>query len=340
MNYVFSAGYKSLLFALYLKNILGKEIIIVTYSTDVEKYCKAEKLNYIFINQFRPRITSIFKLKAFKKILDDVIKKIDMNKEDIYIMTGIAIGYEQFYLAKEISKKGDVYNRMLMRELRIYKTSGLKQIFIRGILYKYIIKIVLGLDIMFYESNKDPRVGIDNDFMEKYNIRDYAPSLNTEEMVFEAVKKSKSNYKEYDNLIIDQGTLVNIIKPDSIKKLYKNLFELPLEFAFKKHPKSVTQITQSELSFYKTFKCCGELPNYIPVELFYNNIKKNVLSIFSASLITAAKLEHLKTISLLELVDWRHESYKKEWINHLKEESENKILFPKTFEELKELLLN
>jgi hypothetical protein len=47
MNYVFYLGYKTLLFALYLKNILNKEIVVVTYSTDVVEFCKAEKVDYI-----------------------------------------------------------------------------------------------------------------------------------------------------------------------------------------------------------------------------------------------------------------------------------------------------
>ena len=47
MNYILGGAYKTLLFALYLKNILGEEITIVTYSNIIIKYCKAEKINYI-----------------------------------------------------------------------------------------------------------------------------------------------------------------------------------------------------------------------------------------------------------------------------------------------------
>ena len=340
MYYVFAAGYKSLLFALYIKNVSCKEIVIITYSTNIVKYCEAENIKYILIDQFPPRISSIFKLFAFKRKLDEIIKKIDLGKEDAYIILGMATGYGRFYLAKELSKKGNVYHRRIVRELKKFKPSWSKPIFIKGILYKIIMKLIFDLNIMYYETNKDPRMGVDNDFLKKYNIRDYAPDLHTEEIILEAVKKSKINYRDYDNLIVDDGLSSNILKTDSLQKLYKNLFEMPIEFAFKKHPKPLEQMEQVELSFYEPFKHCDELPMYIPVELFFNNIKKNVLSVFSASLIIASKLEHIKTISLLELVDWHHETYKKEWRSHLIEKSNNKILFPKSFEELEEILLS
>ena len=341
MNYVFCGGYKTLLFALYLKNVLNKEIVVVTYGTDVVEFCKTEKLDYIQIKQFRPRITSVFKLLTFKRKLDDAIKKIDMHKEDVFFVTGKVTSYEVFYLAKELSRKGKVYFVHTMRELKIFKHPWYKP-FIRGILYKYIIKIVLGLDVMYYESNKDPRIGFDNNFMKKYNIKEYTPDLEFEELIFEAVKKTKIKYKSYDNLIVDSGIVDEIIVADSEKKLYNNLFELPLEFAIKKCPQSKKYTAEREMAdqaYYALFKKCEELPRHIPVEFFFNNIKRNVISMFSTSLITASKFDHLNAISLLELVDWYHKSYKKEFKDHLIEESKNKIIFPTSFEELKEILL-
>lgn len=343
MNYVFCVGYKQLFFALYLKNVLEKEIVIVTHSTDVIKFCKSEKITYIQIKQHSPRITSLFKLFALKKALDEVIKKVDMHREDTFFMTGKVVGYELFYLAKELSKKGNVYIVRTMRELKNFKPPRFKPIFIRGTIGKFFLKIVLDLDLMYYESNKDPRLGIDNSFLEKYGIKEYVTDLDIEGMTLEAVKKSKSNYKEYDNLIIDGGDRPGgTISFDSIRKLYKNLSELPIKFVFKKHP-SPQQNKQADLYYSELLNYWDkpeELPDYIPVELFCNNIKKNVIAIFSVSLTTASQLQHLKAISMLELVDWSNESYKKEFKDYLIKESKNKIIFPKSFEELKEILLN
>lgn len=339
MIYIFGGGYKSLLFALYLKN-LRKKITIVTYNKDTIKYCATENIDYIQFEKVRPKVTSIYELFTLKKILDGLIKKIDLGKEDCFILTGIALAYDSFYLAKELAKKGKVFYKIADRKFKKYKPQLHKPIFFRGAIFRPALKLILGIDIIYYEANKDPRLGIDENFLKKHDIEEYKPDIPTEEMIIEAIKKIKSNFREFDNLIIDDGgPLKNIIKFDSMMKLYDNLFKLPIGFAFKKHPSSKKHKGKAIMDFYDHFKHCEELPKYIPVELFCNNIKKNVLSIFSASLTTTSQFEHLNTISLLELVDWQNESYKKEFKDHLIMASKNKILFPKSFDELKEILL-
>jgi len=340
MNYVFCGGYRTLLFALYLKST-GKNIVIVAYSNDVVKFCCDQKINYIQIKQFRPYLTSILKLFSFKRKLNAVIKKIDMKKEDNFFLTGYEISYEGFYLAKELAKKGRVYSKIMHRNLKIYQSARFRP-FIRGWINKFIIKIVLGIDAMYYETNKDPRIGIDKNFREKHGIKDFAIDLSIEEIMFEAVKNYKIDFRRYDNLIIDHGIIENIVKTDSIISLFKRIFELNLEFCYKKHPKShkyKKQREQIEIDYYKLFKDYDELPRHYPVELFFNNINYNVISLFSASLSTAAKLKNCRAISLLELIEWKNKSYKKEFKDHLIEQSNNKILFPDSFDELKKLLL-
>lgn len=341
MIYIFCGAYKALMFALYIKN-LGKRITIITYNKDIMRYCIEENIDYIKIEFIRPKVTSIYKVFTLKKVLDNIIKKIDFSKENAFILFGDAKAYDSFYLAQEFSKKGVVYYKNPDRKSKKYKAPKFKPIFFRGGIIRIVLKLILRLDLIYYRSDiRSPCFGIDDNFLKKNNIVEYEPNIPSEELILEAVKKSKSNFKEFDNLIIDDGgPLENIIKFDSTIKLYEKLFRLPIEFAFKKHPKPTTQESQSDLSFYELFKHCEELPNYIPVELFCNNIKKNVISIFSTSLITASQLQHLKAVSLLELVDWYDESYKKELKNYLMKESKNKIIFLNGFEELKKILLN
>ncbi|GAI40324.1 unnamed protein product [marine sediment metagenome] len=90
--------------------------------------------------------------------------------------------------------------------------------------------------------------------------------------------------------------------------------------------------------YEELFINCEEFPDYIPVELLFNNIKKNVISVLSTSLGAASQLEHLRAISLLELVEWDNQSYKKEIKTRLIKESDNRTIFVKTFEELSKLL--
>jgi hypothetical protein len=278
----------------------------------------------------------------FKKILDNVIKKVDLGKDDAFFFcTNLALGYDGFYFAKELSKKGNCYYKFTDKLFKIYEPPKNKPIFFRGIIIKFIFKLVFDLDIIFYETNKVPRPGVAFSFIKENDIKEYAPKISFTDICFEVIKKSKSKSKRVDNLIIDQGPIENIIKFDTLIDFYKKLFELPLEFAFKKHPDAVrVPSTKEDLIYYELFKNCKNLPTYMPVQLFGNNIKKNVVGVFSASLITLSQLQHLNTISILELVGWHHESFKKEWKEYLISASNNKIIFPESFNELKEILLS
>ena len=199
----------------------------------------------------------------------------------------------------------------------------------------------MDLNLIFYETNKIPRFGINDRFLEENNIKIFAQNQDFNEFIIDVVKKSKINQKKYENLIIGDGPGIgDIVKYDSIKKVYKNLLGSPLEFAFKRHPNPVKAKYEIHMLHKDLFKNCETFPDYIPVELFFNNIKKNVISILSVSLIIASRLKHLKAISLLELVEWYHQSYKDEVKKGLMKASKNKILFPTSFEELKAIILD
>jgi len=339
MIYVFCGAYKALMFALYLKS-LGKEITVLTHNEDIIKYCAEENIKCIKFELVRPKFTSFYKVFKLKKVLDEVIKKIDFHREDEFFLTGKSMAYDSFYLAKEISKKGVVYYKNPDRELKKYKPPRFKSFFIRGYIVKLMLKFVLDLDLIYYDTHEDPRFGIDDDFLNKCGIKEYAPTIPAEKLILEGIKNYQSNYKEYDNFIVDDGLLIGYVKIDSMINLYKKLFDLPLKFAFKKHPNLGEEEAHpdSYYSFYKNFKDCDEIPKYIPAELLYNNIRKNVISVCSNALITASQLQHLKAISLLDIVEWFDESNKKYFKDYLIKESKKKIIFPQSFSELKRII--
>jgi hypothetical protein len=342
MNYLFAGGYKGFLFALYLRNVLGKEITIVTYDKTVIKNCIDENITYIEFEKIRPTITSFYKVFTLKKVLDEVIKKVDIGNDDTFFLLGIDRSYDNFYLVKELSKKSNGCYKLVNIKLSRYVHPRFKPIFFRGAFIRILFKLILDLDLIYYDTNRNPRYGISEEFLEKYNIVEYEPDVPSEEIIFDAIKGSKSSYKEFDNLIVCEGAIESAIKFDSTKKLYKNLFELPIKFSFKKHPTSMVQETQPDSMYHRFFKNCEEIPIQKPVELFFNNVRKNVISMYSASLITASKFKHLNAISLIELVDWYDASlkFKREIRDYLIKESDNKIFFPKDFDELKEILLS
>lgn len=82
---------------------------------------------------------------------------------------------------------------------------------------------------------------------------------------------------------------------------------------------------------------CHVLPDFLPVEFFFSAVSKCVISFHSASLVTAAQFSNLQAISLIDLVGVESEFNQKVKID-LMMKSTNRILFPKTIEELTVLI--
>lgn len=337
MDYVFCGAYAALFFALHLKK-MGKKITIITHNKNIIKYCKAEKIDYIKYNQIIITGWSFYKVFALKQNSDKLIEKINFCKKDRFFLLGNRKQFDAFYLSKELSKKGVVYyySMSILTKNRIYKPPVCKPVFIRGEISRIVLKLFMDIDIVYYQVHGVPVIGVDNKFLKKHDIREYEIDLSPEDILFNLVNKNKTNYEEFENLLVDEGPIIKIVKRDSLIELYENLLKLPIKFAFKLHP---TQLRRtSDAAFYDIFKSCNKIPEYIPIELFFNNVKKNVISGYSTSLVTASKFEHLKAISLLELVEWYDDSFKKDIKRGLIERSKNKILFPNTFNELKEII--
>lgn len=338
MNYIFCGAYRALFFALYLKN-LGKPITIITYNKDIIKYCNAADIDYVDYELLRPNLMTFFMVGALRSRLDNLIEKIDFGKEDCFYLLGNAVAYEGFYLAKELSKKGVVYFKQVDVQWKKYKLN-FNRVFLERSFIRLLYKLFLGLDLIFYETNRVPRYGINDKFLKRYGIIKIAQDQDINDLILEVVRKSEIGREEYENLVISDGPGIEAVaKYESIKNVYKTILNLPLEFAFKKHPDPIKAKYPIEVLYEELFKNCEEIPDYIPVELFFNNIKKNVISIGSVALITASKLKNLNAVSLLELVEWYHQSYKNEIKDFLVTASKNKILFPRSFEELRDIML-
>jgi len=196
----------------------------------------------------------------------------------------------------------------------------------------------MNLDLTYLTVADVPMFGIDEYFFKKYSIKNYPLKLSQEELIFDVAEKNKLRSKNYDNLIVDEGSLHNILKPGSLKKVYKKLSKISIKYAFKRHPRPTEDHSLSNSVSYDLFKNCEEIPRYIPIELLFNSIKKNVISVYSAALYTASQFKHLNAVSVLELVDWCNDSFKNEVKEHLIEKSSGKILFPKDFDELEKIL--
>ena len=343
MNYILGGTYKSLLFALYLKNVLGEKTTIVTYKTHMIEFCKNQKMDYIKLDKIEINFLSIHKFFILKKMLDNSIKKINPKKGDNFFLLGNTKAHKFLYISQELSKKGfKVWYKMIDwdgNEFERFKLPWYKPVFIRGTIIRLMFKIFLDLDLVYYFANNHPFLGIDDNYFKKYNIEQYKPNQSSEDLLFESIEAYKKEKDPFECLIIGDADLNNIINLNSLEKLFKNILELSIDFAYKKHPAPLGR-SEIDKKYYNIFKDCKELPEYEPVELFFSNDNGSVLSVYSGALITASKFSNLNTISLLELVKWKSEKNKNEVKKILMDASNNKILFPKNYEELKDLLLN
>lgn len=97
----------------------------------------------------------------------------------------------------------------------------------------------------------------------------------------------------------------------------------------KMHPKLRTE---------DLFRKCIQLPDFLPVEFFFNQCRHLVISFHSASLITASKFDHLKVISLLDIVGKKNDFITKAR-DGLLVNSSLKIIFPSSIMEFRNLLV-
>jgi len=345
MNYICCGGYRHLFLALYLHK-LGKDTEIITYNKDTKKFFDYIDIECVYYSDITPDLKSFYKLNNKKKQLDKLIEEIDFKSYDNFYFLSNIFSFGKFYLAKEFSKIGNVYYKNSERDFKKYKftLSKLKDknfynhFFRYGkIFFKFLLKIFWDLDLVFYEINNKPVYGIDKKFLNKHNIKKLLPDKNYEELISEVIKDSNILEKKYDNLLLIMNLSSNYIKKDSIKKLYKKISNMKCEIVIKKHPKPCENISIKEEKIFNIFRDFEELPRFIPVELTFKNIKRNVLGVCSVSLKSSSSIKNINTISLLELLEWNDKSYKKE-IKDVLLKASSDIIFPENFEDLKEIL--
>ncbi|MBI2860213.1 MAG: hypothetical protein HYX91_01745 [Chloroflexi bacterium] len=335
MNYVFCPSYGALFFALHLRNS-GREASVITDNPGIRKYCRHAGISCIYFDYIN--IPALRPHRAFtvRRRMDGIVKQIGVKSADVFYLLDNTIDISAFYLARKWSKKGKVYFNVLGRKFPPYRAEKrLSLSFVARHGLRYWLKVFLGLDLVFLELHRSPAFGIDGKFLEKNKIATLPLDRSLAELQWEAMQKGGVDLGRRDNLISSDGSLAGIIEQDSLTETYKSVLKLPHQFAAKHHP----QIANRHPDEYeKVFSHLPELPHYIPVELVLGNVTRSVISVFSTSLVSASRLERLKAISLLDMVRWHDPSYREEIRAWLKKESQDRIIFVKSLEELDKLL--
>ena len=330
MNYVNCPSYASLFFALHLKN-RGEEITAITTSDNIKKYCDHVNIRCFQLKRFYFGTAIFQKIFEFKEQIHALIAHLKISPGDEYYLLDISYTLEGFYIARVLNDKIKV-NLSNLEEVRFKQYTGYlwEKRWLSFQFLKLFMKTCLGIDLILWDVNSEPVFGIGEKFLFRNKITELRLEKSLSELKIESMIKNYVKLKEYDNLIADQEVLLSgRIKANSILKLYEQLLSLNVSYVIKEHPNSKDS---------KLFGNLPKYPDYIPAELLLENIKKNVISIFSTVLTAACQVNGLRAVSMLELVEWENENYKtymKEWLT---DQSSGKIVFVKTLAELKELL--
>ncbi|WP_149025919.1 hypothetical protein [Polaribacter sp. BM10] len=245
-----------------------------------------------------------------------------MNK-NLYLLDNVHT-VEGFFISNNW-KKGNVYYKNLSTEYSIFKNS----LNTKYKIIQFLCKTVLKLNLIFRNQNGIPAIGIDDSFLLENKINPLVlDNYNT--IKLDVLNNFSFKGDKYNSILILQGKLEGIIEINSLKLVFNEIKKLK-SLVLKEHPKHKTD----ELFSIGNIPT---IPDYFPVEMCYGNIKNNIISVFSLSLVVASRMKGRKAISLLELVDWCNEDYKKQIKNMLIKKSSNKIIFPKDILELQKEL--
>lgn len=317
MMYIFIPSYPSIYFAIY-KALNNKDVTIVTNNRNVAKILKEIKINFLLMDfEF-----DIKKIMSTKIKINDFFLTLDKTK-DFYLLDNIFC-VEGFYLANRWPK-GKVYYKNLSAEFNFFEGK----LSFKSKVLKYLYRLVFNLKLSFRNVNGKPITAIDQKFI-KNNEFNLLQVESYKSIKLDVLKKIKLKTNSYNSIFVLQGDLRNILKENSLSKIFEELKTIQ-SLVIKEHPKHKTTVFFNELP---------KLPNYYPVEMCYGNINKNIIAIYSLSLVLASEFPHLKAISLLEMVTWFSDEYKNHMKNELIAKSNNKIFFPTNSAELLKLLNN
>ncbi|MFC2010263.1 hypothetical protein ACFLVU_01795 [Chloroflexota bacterium] len=149
---------------------------------------------------------------------------------------------------------------------------------------------------------------------------------------FQIFKTGGYSIVYFDDNAIEAGYLKDI---DTYKKELADIFNLLNKYipkdkiAYKYHPGY-----SGDTLLFGDYRM---LPSYIPAELLYSDHIKIYLSIFSTSI---TQIKRGLAISVADLVSFKNDETKEKKKEELIKVSKSKIIFPKSLDELEQILIN
>ena len=161
----------------------GMDVTVVTSSKDVKRYCESANIKFISFRAIMPSFQTTHGLINFVKAaarffydaivlrsrLNKLVKEIDFKEDDSFHLLTLWIAYDNFYLAKEFAKQrtGKVYFSGIRSKDKSVDKIKFYRCFSRHIIYKCLIKLIFGLDLVSYDMETHSYHGIDDRFLKK-----------------------------------------------------------------------------------------------------------------------------------------------------------------------------
>jgi len=322
--YFYCISYQA--FILALRYQMDHDVTMITDASNIIKACEYLNVKYIIHTEYT-ELDLIKRPKCVKAEITKVLKIIG-NHEIHFSHTQYAPFC--FLLINKANENGQkvvfhdfefVYDRV--DRLPLNKMNLILQFKYFCIKQFYNAPIQLGMS-----SPGTYMICLKKDFIQDSNIH----IIHDNEIYYDETLKL---FRNIDLPRIDIKILFIAQTFDNEKFFERNAIEEVLNILnieqvhIKMHPK---------LNSTNTLLNCKKLPDFLPVEFYFKSVNNIVISFHSASLITASKFNHLKVISLFDIVGKKNE-FSKKVKNKLLEKSDNRILFPSNINELI-LLLN
>ena len=303
----------------------GKDVTIITPTKDIIKTCNLMNIE-VCTFKHRSAFNIVKHIRKTKKELEQLCSKI---KDGVLHFSHTQFNVYCFLLVQLFSRK----NRQVVFYNFEYVYNTVKRLifckkFIKLLIFKNIINSYFHTNIIIKTISDTLLLGINDEFLKKNHIKIIDNKGEFYEVVLEVSKNNKLKLKPIKNLFLSENlTKNNLIEEVSFKFL--NDFLASHDISVKYHP----YMNEEDIFFSKE-----KVPSYLPAELIFNNVTNSVITVYSGALITASKFQNLKAISLLSLVKTTDNSFGIEMKKYLIENSNNRIIFPRTFEELEKYL--
>ena len=304
------------------------KVTIITAAENIIKACRFLKVDVI---EHKP-----FGLKDFRqenRYVNDEIERLNrIIDQDEFHFSHTQFALFCFCLAKKIN---DRRGRTIFHSFElVYKKQNVRITDLLSKQYWYIkiykdyLKIKYNLPVEIRRSSSNAYViSLKLEYVQKRSFRiveDKTSYFETTNLMF---KNFKFDYPSINHIFVAQ----TFDAPDLFDEA-RITRVLPLidqsHISLKNHPK---------LGAVKGLENCKTLPDYLPVELFFQKVKGSVISFHSASLVTASKFENVDAISIIELVR-TNDPFIDTVMRYLKDKSDGRIRFVSELDELKNVI--